>query len=81
MGNEHAEYLINATWDAEAGVWVAQSEDVTGLVTEAASFEALLEKLRTLVPELLELNGTLPSSGGMPYRVVAEREVADRDFS
>lgn len=73
MGNPRAEYLINAIWDAEAGVWVAQSEDVMGLVTEAASFEALLEKLRTLVPELLELNGVMPSSGEVPYRVVAER--------
>ena len=51
---------INATWDDEAKVWVAGSEDVPGLVTEAESAEALLEKLRVLIPELLELNGCLP---------------------
>lgn len=49
--------VVNALWDAEAGVWVATSDDVLGLVTESKTFEALLKKLRTLVPELLELNG------------------------
>jgi len=65
--------VVNAIWDAEAGVWVATSDDVPGLVTESKSFEALLRKLRTLVPELLELNGAMPRSGRAPYRVVAER--------
>ncbi len=41
----------------EAGVWVATSDDVPGLVTEAKTFDGLLKKLRTIVPELLELNG------------------------
>jgi hypothetical protein len=65
--------VVNAIWDAEAGVWVATSDDVPGLATESKSFEALLKKLRTLVPELLELNGAMPRSGRAPYRVVAER--------
>jgi predicted RNase H-like HicB family nuclease len=55
-------YAVQATWDEEAKVWVAESEDVPGLVTEAESPEALLNKLRVLVPELLELNGCLPSN-------------------
>ncbi len=50
------ELVVNALWDAEASVWVATSDDVPGLATESASFEVLLEKLRTMVPELLELN-------------------------
>lgn len=53
--------VIHATWDAEAGVWVAESDDVPGLATEAATVEALLEKLRVMIPELLEANeGELP---------------------
>ena len=28
-------YEIRAQWDSEAGVWVAESEDVPGLVAEA----------------------------------------------
>ncbi len=55
-------YTVQATWDEEAKVWVAESEDVPGLATEAGSPETLLNKLRVLVPELLELNGCLPSN-------------------
>ena len=50
-------YEIRAQWDHEAGVWVAESEDVPGLVAEADSPSVLVQKLRTLIPELLELNG------------------------
>ncbi len=50
-------YEIRAQWDSEAGVWIAESEDVPGLVAEADSPNALIQKLRTLIPELLELNG------------------------
>jgi predicted RNase H-like HicB family nuclease len=50
-------YVIRATWDDEAKVWVAASDDVPGLVAEASSVEKLIEKLRALVPEMLEANG------------------------
>lgn len=53
------EILITATWDPEAKVWVAESEDVPGLAAEADSPESLLEKLKTRVPELLEFNDPL----------------------
>lgn len=52
-------YEIRAQWDSEAGVWVAESDDVPGLVAEADSPNALVQKLHTLIPELLELNGIL----------------------
>ena len=50
------EYIINLTWDNEADVWVATSDDIPGLVLESGSFDALLERVRFAVPELLELN-------------------------
>ncbi|MBE6659289.1 MAG: DUF1902 domain-containing protein [Ruminococcaceae bacterium] len=49
-------YRINMLWDAEAGVWVATSDDIPGLVLESGSFDALLERVRFAAPELLELN-------------------------
>ncbi len=52
------EYTINLTWDNEANVWIATSEDIAGLVLESGSFDALLERVRFAVPELLALNGT-----------------------
>ena len=50
-------YEILAQWDGDADVWVAESEDVPGLVAEGGSPSILAQKLRILIPELLELNG------------------------
>ena len=50
-------YFIRAEWDEEADVWVASSEDVLGLATESATLEGLIEKLKVMIPELLEANG------------------------
>jgi predicted RNase H-like HicB family nuclease len=55
--NRAGVYEIRAQWDSEAGVWVAESEDVPGFVAEADSPNVLVQKLRTLIPELLKLNG------------------------
>lgn len=52
------EYVITFTWDAEAGVWIATSNDIPGLVLESGSFDALLERTRFAIPELLELNSS-----------------------
>lgn len=52
-------YHVEAVWDGEARVWVATSEDVPGLATESESLEELTEKLKELIPELLEANGLL----------------------
>ena len=40
-------YTVKAEWDADASVWVATSDDVPGLVTEAATLERLMEKSST----------------------------------
>lgn len=50
------EYKIQLLWDNEASVWVATSTDVPGLVLESGSFDALIERVRYAIPELLELN-------------------------
>ncbi|PZA00709.1 DUF1902 domain-containing protein [Gammaproteobacteria bacterium 2W06] len=49
-------YIVRSMWDDDAGVWVATSDDVPGLVTEAESIDALSDKLKVLVPELLDVN-------------------------
>jgi len=55
--------IIRSMWDGEAGVWVATSEDVPGLVAEADSIDALSDKLEVLVPELLLVNGLCQRQG------------------
>jgi hypothetical protein len=54
---------VRAAWDAEASVWVAESDDVPGLITEADDLESLVRKLRVMIPELLEANDALPPNG------------------
>ncbi len=50
------EYKVNFSWDEEAGVWIAQSDDIPGLVLESGSLDALMERVRYAAPELIELN-------------------------
>lgn len=59
---------VRAFWDGEAKVWVAESSDVPGLVTEAGGLDALQAKLRVLIPELLEANG-LPAPAEADFTV------------
>jgi len=66
-------YSVQARWDSEGGVWVAESEDVPGLVAEAESPNALAKKLRILIPELLDLNG-VREAGGEPVEFVVRYE-------
>lgn len=47
---------ILAHWDAQAQVWWAESEDVPGLVAEATAHDKLIDELRQIIPELLDLN-------------------------
>jgi len=51
------EYNVNLIWDSDAAVWIAESPEILGLVLESGSLDALIERVRAAVPELLELNG------------------------
>lgn len=45
---------VDASWDDEAGVWVATARGDTGLVTEAPTIEALEKRLALVAPDLLD---------------------------
>ncbi len=68
-------YTVRCEWDPEAMVWVASSDDVPGLATGADTLDALVDKLKVVIPELLEANGLLNSddTGDIPFDVIAER--------
>ena len=65
------EYTINLIWDAEAAVWIATSDSIPGLVMESGSMDALIERVRFTVPELMELNGI--ANGHFSLRFHSER--------
>ncbi len=68
------EYTIIFTWDDEANVWIATSNDIPGLVLESGSFDALVERTRFAVPELLALN----ASSTQPLSLVFRSERHER---
>lgn len=63
--------LVVARWDDEAEVWVATSDDVPGLVTEDASLDRLVRRIRDVIPELLDDNA---------HHLDEDRERPELDF-
>ncbi len=55
-------YVVNFTWDPEAGVWIATSNDIPGLVLESESFDSLKRRVIPAASELLALSGRQSSS-------------------
>jgi cytochrome b len=53
MTEEPSNISFDAVFDADAGVWVATSA-VGRITTEAPSREALIERLKRIVPDVLE---------------------------
>ena len=64
--------LVRAQRDDLAGVWVATSEDVPGLITEAETMEELHAKLLVMIPELLEANEIDCDLTEIPVHIVSE---------
>ena len=56
------DYTVNLMWDSEAAVWIATSDEIIGLALESGSVDALIERVRFAVPELLDLNHQVPAT-------------------
>ena len=54
-------------------MWVATSDDVVGLATEAATPDELVAKLQVMIPELLEANGETGGGREVPLFVMSEQ--------
>ena len=46
--------VVKLVWDD--GIWYTKADKELGLVLESGSFDALVERVRIAVPEMLELN-------------------------
>ena len=69
--------VIHADWDSEAGCWYATSDDIPGLATGADTIEDLIERLKVIVPELVELN-EIPVDEHVSFELLARRRaIAD----
>ena len=56
IAKDGAECQVNFDYDNEAQVWIATSNDVTGLILESESPEILMKRVVDAIPELIELN-------------------------
>ncbi|QLE57509.1 DUF1902 domain-containing protein [Nostoc sp. TCL26-01] len=69
-------FKVQAFWDTDAEVWVATSDDVPGLITEASTIEILTQKLRDIIPELITLNKIIPLHyvGSITFELTSYRQ-------
>ncbi len=67
-------YIVTAFWDTETQIWVAESDDVPGLATGAATLDELVDKLNVMIPELLELNSHLAGVTAPQFEVRATKD-------
>ena len=61
--SDHRKFIVTAKWDDEAHVWVATSDDIPGLATEAKNLDTLLRRIKDVAPELIEDNAHLLERG------------------
>jgi predicted RNase H-like HicB family nuclease len=62
------EYTVLLTWDNEARVWIAESDDIPGLILESESMDALIERVKNAGPELLELSGRVHNNAILLFK-------------
>ncbi|MBV8753607.1 MAG: DUF1902 domain-containing protein [Hyphomicrobiales bacterium] len=67
---------IDARWDDEAGVWLATSPDVPGLVVEAETWPSMIGEVRIVLPELLSLSGRGEDQLSLTFKVEEHLDVA-----
>lgn len=65
---------IHCEWDNEVKVWVATSDDLPGLAIEADSIDCMNARLRTVIPELLQLNNSLKPHEEIPYHLHSDMD-------
>ncbi|MBQ3396471.1 MAG: DUF1902 domain-containing protein [Synergistaceae bacterium] len=62
---------IKLLWDSDAKVWIATSDDIRGLVLESGSFDALIERVKIAVEDLLSFEDDKPDYCDL--RFISER--------
>ncbi len=65
---------ILVSYDEDAEVWLAESDDLPGLVSEAPTYEALVDRVSAVAPELLAFNGEA-ARGELTLEFMTTRQV------
>ncbi len=68
---------IQARWDSNSSVWVATSGDVPGLVVEADTWPGMIEEVRLVLPELMEVSGQGSETLSLTFKAEEHLDLAD----
>jgi len=68
-------YNIEVNWDDEASVWYAVCDDIP-LATESNSFDALIERVKTMSCEILMLNNKMTDSVQLCFKTNHREKIA-----
>lgn len=63
---------VTAHWDEETRRWWAHNDEMP-LTTEAETFDALVERVLAIAPEIIELNGMAAPGEAVAIKVIAAR--------
>ena len=66
----HPTYIIDMSWDNEAGVWIAISDEIP-IALESESLEVLVKRVQTAVPDMLEHEHGISAPVELLFREVA----------
>ena len=63
-------YIIDMSWDNEAGVWIAFSDEIP-IALENESLEVLVKRVQVAVPDMLEHEHGITAPAELLFREVA----------
>lgn len=69
------ELKVRASWDSEAGAWIAVSDDLPGLAIQHRELEQVMEILLDVGPDLVASNLKLDPAD-VSFHLIAERMLA-----
>ena len=67
---------IQARWDGDAKVWIATSHDVPGLIVEADSWPQMIEEVRLVLPDLLDVAGQKQEDLSLTFKAEEHLDLA-----
>jgi len=73
---------IKLVWDDDSSRWHTETDDVPGMVLDSNSFDALVEKVQLIAPDMLEANCNYVGPVHFTFKTEYEKTVrAIRDAS
>ena len=69
---------IKLVWDDESNRWHTETNDVPGMALDSNSFDALIEKVQLIAPDMLEAN--CHYVGPIHFTFVAEYKKSIREW-